>query len=69
MSKSRLHQMSLACNDAELAIGNVMDTVKLFEGSTEAAMIKVPLAVLRQLARCYPALNAVVNDPEFTCKE
>ncbi len=70
MSKARLHQMSLACNDAELAIGNVVDLAKLFEHATnDTLMVHVPLKAIRQLANCYPALNAIVNDPQFTCKE
>ena len=69
MDKDRFYQMSLACNDAELAIGNVMHKVRLFENATnESLMVLVPLKDLRQLARCYPALNAIVNDPKFNCR-
>lgn len=66
----RLHQMSLAINDAELAIGNIVDKVKLFDDidANDDVIIKLPLKVLRQIANCYPTLNAIVNDPSFTCR-
>lgn len=66
---SNLYEMSLAINDVELAVGNFTDVVKLFEDASDDARIKVSLRDLRQLVRCYPALNKIVNDPEFTCNK
>lgn len=65
---SRLHKMSLACNDAELAIGPIVDLVKLMETANDKIAVKISLGRLRQIANCYPALNKIVNDPEFTCR-
>lgn len=65
----RLHQMSLAINDAELAIGPIVDLVKLMENANDKVAVKISLRCLRQIANCYPALNKIVNDPEFTCRE
>ena len=64
----RLHEMSLAINDVELAVGNFTDVVKLFEDAGDMLVVKVTLGSLRQLVNCYPALNKIVNDPQFTCK-
>jgi hypothetical protein len=61
--------MSLAINNVELAVGNFTDVVKLFEGANGDTRIKVSLRDLRQLVNCYPALNKIVNDPEFTCNK
>lgn len=63
----RLHQMSLAINDAELAIGPIVDVVKLMEAASDKVIVKISLKRLRQIANCYPALNEIVNDPKFTC--
>lgn len=64
----KLHQMSLACNDAELAISNFTDVVELFKNADATIAVTVNLGDLRQLVNCYPALNAIVNDPAFTCR-
>lgn len=63
----RFHEMSLACNDAELAIGPIVDIVKLMETANDKVVVKVSLGRLRQIANCYPTLNKIVNDPKFTC--
>lgn len=67
--KNRLHEMSLAINDAELAIGNFIEVVRLLENADDMAVVKVSLGTLRQLVNCYPALNKIVNDSEFSCKK
>lgn len=64
----RLHQMSLAINDAELAIGPIVDLVKLMETANDKVVVKISLGRLRQIVNCYPALNKIVNDPKFTCR-
>lgn len=64
----RLHEMSLACNDAELAIGPIVDVVKLMETANDKVTVKISLGRLRQIANCYPALNKIVNDPKFSCR-
>lgn len=61
--------MRLVINDIELAVGNLNRLVKLFENADGNIKVKVKLNNLRQIANCYPALNAIVNDPDFTCKE
>lgn len=66
---NKIHEMSLAINDAELAIGNFIDVVELFDGSSNYVKVNVLLKDLRQLVNCYPALNKIVNDPEFTCRK
>lgn len=63
------HEMSLTINDAEYAIGNINDIVNLFKNADGEIIVKIRLGHLRQLANCYPALNKIVNDPDFTCKE
>jgi len=63
------HEMSLAINDVELAVGNFTDVVELFEGAADNTTIKINLGTIRQLVRCYPALNKIVNDPDFTCNK
>lgn len=62
--------MRLAINDVELALQGleIDDLVAKFEGADDGILIKVPLGRLRQLARCLPVLNAIVNDPKFNCK-
>ena len=66
---TKLHEMSLAISDVEFAVGNFTDIVELFEGADDNTTIKINLGAIRQLVRCYPALNKIVNDPSFTCKE
>lgn len=66
--EGRLHEMSLAINDAELAIGPIVDLVKLMETANDKVVVKISLGRLRQIANCYPALNKIVNDPKFTCR-
>lgn len=65
----RLHEMSLAINDAELAIGPITDMVKLMETANDKVVVKISLGSLRQIANCYPALNKIVNDPKFSCRK
>lgn len=64
----RLHEMSLAINDAELAIGPITDLLKLMETAHDKVVVKISLGRLRQIANCYPALNKIVNDPKFSCR-
>lgn len=59
---NRLDRMKLAINDAELAIGEVVEIAKLFEDANENIELKISLKIIRQLANCYPALNALVNE-------
>jgi hypothetical protein len=56
-----------AINDVELALNGLeIDRIsRLFEGARDSVMVKVPIGALRQLARCYPALNRIINDPAF----
>lgn len=64
----RLHEMSLVINDAELAIGPIVDLIKLMETAKDKVVVKISLGRLRQIANCYPALNKIVNDPKFSCR-
>ncbi|MGF6434361.1 hypothetical protein [Bradyrhizobium elkanii] len=36
-----------------------------FETADDSVVVKVPLGALRQLARSYPELNRIINDPAF----
>lgn len=65
---NKLHEMSLAINDAELAIGPIVDLVKLMKPADGKVVVKISLGRLRQIANCYPALNKIVNDPNFSCR-
>lgn len=67
MSRSQHQQMRDAINDVELALNGLeIDSVaRLFETADDSVMVKVPLGALRQLGRCYPALNRIINDPDF----
>ncbi len=67
MSRSQHVQMRDAINDVELALNGLeIDSIaRLFEDAHDSVMVKVPLGALRQLARCYPALNRIMNDPAF----
>jgi len=67
MSRSQHQQMRDAINDVELALNSLeIDSVaRLFETADDSVMVKVPLGALRQLARCYPELNRIINDPVF----
>lgn len=58
-------QMRLAINDAELAIGSFSELADKMVGASDEVLVKVRLQDVRQLANCYPALNRIVNDPEF----
>lgn len=60
----------LAINDVELALNGleIDSLVRRWETADDSVMVKVPLGALRQLGNCFPALNAIVNDPEFTCR-
>lgn len=65
--KSKHHQMRDAINDVELALNalEVDDIVRRFEGADGSIVIKVPLEPLRRLAKAYPELNRIINDPAF----
>ena len=67
-SRSKHQQMRDAINDVELALNGLeIDSIaRLFEGSHDSVMVKVPLGALRQLANCYPALNRIMNDPALS---
>ena len=60
-------QMRDAINDVELALNGleIDSVVRLFETADDSVMVKVPLGALRQLARSYPELNRIINDPAF----
>jgi hypothetical protein len=75
MSRSQHQQMRDAINDIELALNGLeIDSVtRLFESAHDSVMVKVPLGALRQLGRCYPELNRIINDsafekPSWECK-
>lgn len=70
MSRSQHQQMRDAINSIELALNGLeIDSVtRLFEGADDSVMVKVPLGALRHLARCYPELNRIINDPAFERK-
>lgn len=57
-----------AINDVELALNDLeIDSVmRLFEMADDSVMVKVPLGALRQLGRCYPELNRIINDTAFS---
>lgn len=61
----------LAINDVELALNGLeIDAlVRRWEAADDSVMVKVPLGALRQLGRCFPALNAIVNDPAFEANQ
>jgi hypothetical protein len=63
----RVEQMRNAINDVELALNGleINSVVRLWENADDSVMVKVPLGALRQLARSYPALNHIMNDPSF----
>lgn len=65
--QSQHRQMRNAINDVELALNGLeIDSIaRLFEKADDSVMVKVPLGALRQLARCYPTLNRIINDPAF----
>lgn len=67
MSRSQHQIMRDAINDVELALNGLeIDSIaRLFESAHDSVMVKVPLGALRQLARCYPTLNRIINDPAF----
>ena len=67
MSRSQHQQMRDAINDVELALNalQVNDIVDAWDGAMDTVRVKVPLGTLRRLARCYPELNRIINDPAF----
>lgn len=67
MNRSEHQQMRTAINDVELALNGleIDSVVRLWEAADDSAMVKLPLGALRQLARCYPELNRIINDPGF----
>lgn len=67
IGRTQHQQMRDAINDVELALNGLeIDSVaRLFETADDSVMVKVPLGALRQLARCYPTLNRIINDPAF----
>jgi hypothetical protein len=71
MSRSKHQQMRDAINDVELALNGLeIDSIaRLFEGADDSMMVKVPLGALRQLARSYPELNRIINEPAFFRKQ
>ena len=70
MSRSQHQQMRDAINDVELALNGleIDSVVRLWQGADDSVMVKVPLGALRQLGRCYPTLNRIINDPVFECR-
>jgi hypothetical protein len=70
MSKSQHQQMRDAINDVELALNGleIDSVVRQWEGAHDTVMVKLPLGALRQLARSYPALNRIMNNPAFERK-
>ncbi len=69
-SRSQHQQMRDAINDVELALNGleIDDIADRFEFAEDSVMVKVPLGALRQLARCFPELNRIINDPAFVRK-
>ena len=67
LSRSKHTQMRDAINDVELALNGleIDSVVRRWEGAHDSIMVKLPLGALRQLARCYPTLNRIINDPAF----
>ena len=67
MRRSQHQQMRDAINDVELALNGLeIDSVaRRWEGAHDSVMVKLPLGALRQLARCYPELNRIINDSAF----
>lgn len=64
-------QMRDAIDAVELALNGleIDSVVRLFEGADDSIMVKVPLGALRQLGRCYPELNRIINDPAFEVQQ
>ncbi len=66
--KEQHRKMRLAINDVELAMSG-MDMgqfLKDWEGASDKAKVYFTLGQLRQLARCYPKLNYIMNSEDFT---
>jgi len=61
------YAMREAINAVELALSNmeIDDFVRKWEGSSDRIKLRVSLGDLRRLAACYPALNRIINDPEY----
>jgi Lar family restriction alleviation protein len=70
MMRCQHQQMRDAINDVELALNGleIDSVVRLLETADDSVMVKVPLGTLRQLGRCYPDLNRIINDPAFERK-
>jgi hypothetical protein len=66
-ARSKYQQMRDAIDAVELALNGLeIDSVaRRWEGAHDSVMVKLPLGALRQLARCYPELNRIINDPAF----
>lgn len=65
--RTKHQQMRDAINAVELALNGleIDSVVRLFDNASDSVMVKVPLGALRQLARSYPELNRIINDPRF----
>lgn len=65
--RTKHQQMREAINAVELALNGLeIDAVmRQWEGAADSVMVKLPLGALRQLGRCYPELNRIINDPVF----
>src|SRR5882672_2074417 len=65
--KSQHQQMRHAINDVELALNGleIDSVVRLFKTADDYVMVKLPLNAVRQLDRCHPALNRIINGPVF----
>jgi hypothetical protein len=70
MMRCQHQQMRDAINDVELALNGleIDSVIRLLETADDSVMVKVPLGALRQLGRCYPTLNRIINDPAFERK-
>jgi hypothetical protein len=67
MSRTQHQQMRDAINNVELALNGLQidSLIRRWEGADDSVQVKIPLGELRQLARCYPELNRIINDPAF----
>lgn len=63
----KFKQMREAINAIELALNalQIDDIVDAWDGAMDTVKIRVPLGALRRLAKCYPELNRIINDPNF----
>lgn len=67
MSRTQYQQMRDAINDVELALNGLQidSLIRRWEGADDSVKVKIALGELRQLARCFPELNRIINDPAF----